>query len=870
MLTAARAQRSCPQCTRQVLSLFETTITSSGHVDLHALRRSSIVRSVPRFRATPPPRRLFSSTQRHPQNAQVKPEEEDEPGAELEQSSEPTTTTKDGRDDIETVVRQARQAFGKTLPKGYLSDEEYRLYERLYGPPLRDTLPEDVGFHSRDGIPAAPEYESEDVIEIEQSEAEQEPDDAARQDPTSLAQSLPSEAGQQYVNAIAQNKREYVALMKLQKDFEQHNLENQQALADLEAQQKRSLSNEQDDLIEEEEEEEDLDDEQYFDAQGQEAAEGRMRGREARLHEYTKLGHWRTSPSTVYLPTADLVIPIQTLLTRTDNTHIKQTAEKAFGGPGLPFSVATPASQRNAPQRAVGLEAGQGRMSEIEADAFLATNYPGMYSTATSILVEIRKRLGPQWLKALKSRNGGDGPRMLDAGAGGAAAAAWQEIMKAEWQLAKDRGEATGQGPKGKKSVVVGSDHLRHRISRFLHDTSFLPRLPDYLHSGSHPDKIDDSETPQPRKQFDIIVASHMLLPLKDEWRRKAFIDNLWEMLSPEGGILIILEKGMPRGFEAVADVRARLLNEFIEAPGSDPQVASPDRPDAPLPEREPGSIIAPCTNHKPCPMYLTPGLSPGRKDFCHFSQRFTRPPFLQKVLEAKWRNHEDIDFSFVVVQRGTTSNVANDGSVVPTNPDTAKHVPPTESPANITNRAFQGYEHANLPSLNNSNDGVEAAPDARSLPRQILPPLKRTGHVTLDVCTPAGTIERWTVPKSFSRQAYHDARKTRWGDLWALGAKTRVVRSVRLGKGGTIAVDDGGVRAQRALAAGGRNGKGKNGSKKMPVIELNANDSGIFSATEGGLAGRGIVNTRERRTKGGKKPRRQQKSLLTELEEGS
>lgn len=64
-----------------------------------------------------------------------------------------------------------------------------------------------------------------------------------------------------------------------------------------------------------------------------------------------------------------------------------------------------------------------------------------------------------------------------------------------------------------------------------------------------------------------------------------------------------------------------------------------------------------------------------------------------------------------------------------------------------------------------------------------MLPALKRRGHIILDVCTPAGTLERWTVPRSFSKQAYRDARKVRWGDLWALGAKTRIPRNVRLGR---------------------------------------------------------------------------------------
>jgi ribosomal protein RSM22 (predicted rRNA methylase) len=336
---------------------------------------------------------------------------------------------------------------------------------------------------------------------------------------------------------------------------------------------------------------------------------------------------------------------------------------------------------------------------------------------------------------------------------------------------------------------------------------------------------MDDSESPSQRKSYDVIIASHQLMPLKEGFKRQAFIDNLWEMLSPEGGILIVLEKGHPRGFEAVADVRQRLLDEFIESPTSDPQ------PNSLEPEsrrvREPGMIIAPCTNHKKCPMYLTSGLAHGRKDFCRFSQRFIRPPFLQKILDATHRNHEDVDFSFVAIQRGVTSN-----SPTPM---------PIEHGRDANELAFTGYEESS------------AKPNPLSLPRIVLPPLKRRGHVTFDLCTPAGTLERWTVPKSFSQLAYHDARKAQWGDLWALGAKTRVVRPVRLGKGG-VAPNDGGVRARRAAEAA------KNGRPK--VVNIDADSSGIYRASEKGgealnnlLGGKGRI-PEVRRTKAGKKVR--------------
>lgn len=222
--------------------------------------------------------------------------------------------------------------------------------------------------------------------------------------------------------------------------------------------------------------------------------------------------------------------------------------------------------------------------------------------------------------------------------------------------------------------------------------------------------------------------------------------------------------------------------------------------------------------------MYLTPGLTAGRKDFCHFSQRFIRPPFLQQVLGYSHRNHEDINFSFVAIQRGKLPGM--------------EPVPVPEKQGTETLRAFEGYEH----------DTEE--PNPFSLPRNILPPLKRHGHVTLDLCTPNGHIERWVVPKSFSRKAYHDARKTQWGDLWALGAKTRTKREPRLGRGGPVP-NDGGVRARAALEG-----------NKPRVINLNANSSGIISAREKA----GKRPPIERRTKGNKK--KQIQDLLEELKE--
>ena len=55
----------------------------------------------------------------------------------------------------------------------------------------------------------------------------------------------------------------------------------------------------------------------------------------------------------------------------------------------------------------------------------------------------------------------------------------------------------------------------------------------------------------------------------------------------------------------------------------------------------------------------------------------------------------------------------------------------------------------------------------AYAWPRLIRAPMKRNKHVILDMCTPDGTFERRTVPKSHGKVIYRDARHAFWGNLW-------------------------------------------------------------------------------------------------------
>jgi hypothetical protein len=134
-------------------------------------------------------------------------------------------------------------------------------------------------------------------------------------------------------------------------------------------------------------------------------------------------------------------------------------------------------------------------------------------------------------------------------------------------------------------------------------------------------------------------------------------------------------------------------------------------------------------------------------------------------------------------------------------------------------------------------------------LPRLVLPALKRRGHITLDLCTPVGTLERWTVPRSFSKQAFRDARKAQWGDLWALGAKTRIPKNVRLG---------------RPRDEFDRKGRRIKSPKKVDYV-VDVGDEGVRDVRPRG-DGR-FAQDRKIRGSGGRKGRRKSVNMLEDLD---
>ncbi|KAF2104776.1 Rsm22-domain-containing protein [Rhizodiscina lignyota] len=758
-------------------------ISSAGSI--RASQRS-IQALVPQTRSAalriPRHARSFASRSARLSKSRVTAPPEDTSGADIQQSDQQPDTLPH---QTEATARRARRKFGDALPEGLLNNEELGAYEKLYGPPERIVLEtesagqepnaQQVQVEGRttlhvEGLDSTFE-EVETIFETRRNGVE---DTRAAKVAGLLDEFDLSEAEKSLL-------AEYAEVEERFENGHQLTAEDETVLRNREAQElMRTVQGYEEDMDGE-------DDIEYDPARPRDEDEDDADiwpGDEERLrtHPYTKLGRFCTSPTTIQFPKATFLEPVKQAIAPATTRQMRNHAESIFDGPGLPYSPSTPRRSRTMEQRPIPLQAGQRSMSDMDSYVYCATVMPGVYASALSVLTEIRKRLGSRWLRDMMAQDGG--PVVLDAGAGGAGVLAWRDIVKAEWEAMQEEdapeptlesptGVSTSkQGQAGKATVLTASDALRHRVSTLLDNTTFLPRLPEAVH-------LDGAEK---RKRYDIIIATHTLWPIDKDYMRKTQVDTLWSLLKPSGGVLVLIEKGVPRGFEVIAGAREHLLKRHIADPleSVDKNVMDERR----IPKEE-GMIIAPCTNHTKCPMYPVPGVSRARKDWCHFSQRFIRPPFLQHILGARQINHDDVEFSYLAVSRGT---------------DLRDFLPVEQGPE-ATNRAYNGFEHHSI-TLNSPATAsglpadtlqTSALHHSLTLPRLILPPLKRPKHVILDVCTPSGTLERWTVTKSFSRQAYRDARKSAWGDLWALGAKSRAWKRVNLGKkvSGIITGDD-------------------------------------------------------------------------------
>jgi len=231
-----------------------------------------------------------------------------------------------------------------------------------------------------------------------------------------------------------------------------------------------------------------------------------------------------------------------------------------------------------------------------------------------------------------------------------------------------------------------------------------------------------------------------------------------------------------------------------------------------PAPPRK-GHVIAPCPHDQECPMYTAapiprglleftkyPESHPaerakskarreaaikrekegiqgtgGRKWWCHFTQKLQNPQLFDEdpTAQNKGDGTDLAKYSYVILRKGVSRPKEN------------VHMVRSLKEPDIREELVL-YDR-------------EKEQAAYSWPRIIAPPIKNSGHIILDVCSPLSvrpprepSLERLTITKSQGKQVYYDARKSSWGDLWPFGSrkpgiKREVVFKQDMARGGKV-----------------------------------------------------------------------------------
>ncbi|GAA6004821.1 hypothetical protein JCM11491_002245 [Sporobolomyces phaffii] len=403
--------------------------------------------------------------------------------------------------------------------------------------------------------------------------------------------------------------------------------------------------------------------------------------------------------------------------------------------------------------------------------SYLAGLMPSVYAATLHVLATARDRLGDDF----------DPSRVVDFGCGtGSAAWAFEEAFGVATRAGVAReyvGLDASRDMVELSSGLFGAFPLRRTDDGAPGTTATSARLDAKSHqlnlpaSASSLAKLGLAPQSSHAKKT-IALAAFSLGDSATKEKRKELVRAMW---ASGAEVMIVIDRGTPAGSRIVIEAREQLLmlgrrevsravahevDPELAAEGLevvlDPEVAADIEIDPSLGAH----VVAPCPHDKPCPLHHA------TKAFCHFSQRVQTPAFLRLTKHTS-RGEDDAKFSYVVVRRGQRPSSSSTSS----------------SFANL------------VAELDRSPDATGDTPSSPSRtmewPRMIAPPLKRSGHVILEVCSASGTllrplplalssriadrihsrhkgeIERHTIPKSQGRQEYYDARKSAWGDAF-------------------------------------------------------------------------------------------------------
>ncbi|EJT42038.1 RSM22-like protein [Saccharomyces kudriavzevii IFO 1802] len=431
--------------------------------------------------------------------------------------------------------------------------------------------------------------------------------------------------------------------------------------------------------------------------------------------------------------------------------------------------------------------------TKMEVDAHIASIFLQNYGSVFQSLKELQKRLGIENFEP---------KRVLDVGFGPATGiVALNDLLGEKYR------------PDVKDAVILGNAEMLKRakiiLSRQLNEVVDAVEVKESMEEKKDVNKEKDKIFQEDEligevmtkkisvmtnlrssvpglKEYDLIIITHQLLHNKNVFPIQVDenIEYYLNMLAP-GGHIVIIERGNPVGFEIIARARQVMLRpeNFPEEFGKIPRpwlrgMTSKNKNRTELKNMASDyflKVIAPCPHQRKCPLQVgNPNFYTHKegKDlkFCNFQKSIKRPKFSVelkkgKLLATSWngsqgsasrlrgtgrrngRDYEVLNYSYLILERSHQDE-----------------------------KTVKEIEKLRKESISDKYDIGSLGDDTqKTWPRIINDPIKRKGHVMMDLCAPSGTLEKWTVSRSFSKQIYHDARKSKKGDLWASDAKTQI-----------------------------------------------------------------------------------------------
>ena len=263
-------------------------------------------------------------------------------------------------------------------------------------------------------------------------------------------------------------------------------------------------------------------------------------------------------------------------------------------------------------------------------------------------------------------------------------------------------------------------------------------------------------------------------------------IMSLWSRVAP-GGVLVLVEPGTPRGSKLIRRARALIL----DAEKNKTRKRREHGEDAD--DSFDAHIVAPCQHDKVCPMDGLEGST-----WCHFSQRVKRTEMHRQMLpRGRGPQHQDERFSYVVIRRMSRKRAIAEAKnrvaeiaageekvgfkIDKEDDEEDDHDEDKEDEEDEEDEDGDSEEEDDDDEddeeegkdVGKTKAGAVAVASSFSWGRLVRPPIKRSRHVILDMCSANGELDRHIVARSnaweggVGKQGYKAARKSKWGDLW-------------------------------------------------------------------------------------------------------